>query len=67
MNMTKSQEATLATIRTLSVAGPLDVTFGGIKGVNRTSLWALEDKGIVIIERREVANRNYPDMFVTVA
>lgn len=67
MGMTKTQAATLARIIELTQNGPLDVTYGGIKGVNRTALWALESAGVIVIERREVEGRNYPDMFVTVA
>ena len=65
MGMTKTQAATIATLSQMLTAGPVDVTFGGIKGVNRSSLWTLEEKGLVTIERRTVAGRNYPDMFVT--
>ena len=49
--MTKTQAATLARITELTQDGPLDITYGGIKGVNRSSLWALEDKGAIIVER----------------
>jgi hypothetical protein len=65
MGMTKSQIASLARIAELFAAGPVDVTYGGIKGVNRSSLWALEDKGVITIERHTVPNRNYPNMFIT--
>jgi hypothetical protein len=51
MGMTKTQTATLETIRALTANGPLDVTYGGIKGVNRSSLWCLEEAGVVNIER----------------
>jgi hypothetical protein len=53
--MTKTQTATLQRITELTVNGPLDVTYGGIKGVNRTSLWTLEEMGAVKI------NRSYDD------
>jgi hypothetical protein len=51
MGMTKTQTATLDAIRALTLNGPLDVTYGGIKGVNRSSLWCLEEAGAVRIER----------------
>ncbi len=51
MGMTKTQAATLARITELTANGPLDVTYGGIKGVNRSSLWTLEDNGLVKVER----------------
>lgn len=49
--MTKTQAATLDRIVELATSGRLDVTYGGIKGVNRASLFALESKGMVAIER----------------
>ena len=52
MGMTKTQAATLAKLIELTANGPLDVTYGGIKGVNRTALWALESAGVIVIERR---------------
>jgi hypothetical protein len=55
--MTKTQAATLARITELTASGPLDVTYGGIKGVNRTSLWCLEEMGVIVIERTTVDGR----------
>jgi hypothetical protein len=64
--MTKSQEASLARIVELTANGhPLDVTYK-VKGVHSESLFCLEEKGLITIERQEVANRNYPNMFATV-
>lgn len=62
--MTKSQIASLARIAELFAAGPVDVTYK-VAGINSNSLWALEEKGVITIDRHAVANRNYPDMFIT--
>jgi hypothetical protein len=63
--MTKTQAATLAKLRELTAVGPLDVTYGGIKGVNRTSLWSLEELGAVTITRSTESGRLV--MFCTIA
>lgn len=63
--MTKTQEATIAKLRELLATGPVDVTYGGIKGVNRSSLYALMDRGVVVVDTQDVPNRNYPNVFVT--
>lgn len=65
MGMTKTQQATIAKLRELLAAGPVDVTYGGIKGVNRSSLYVLMDNGALTVDSQDVPNRNYPNVFVT--
>jgi hypothetical protein len=63
-NLTKTQTATLDKIRILAADGGLDVTYGGIKGVNRSALWALEGKGLLKIERTMDSTGSYATQMI---